>query len=143
MPIQYSEIGDISSLLAFSKGKGWGFMDLTGKVILSPQFDYAESFKNGLAIVEIYSFQGVIDSKGKSIIPIEFSAVYRLSEQLFLVSNGSRQGVYSNKGIELVPMNYQQIQLVGKDLLVLTNANELHYLYLPENRIIKPTKKSD
>jgi hypothetical protein len=85
----------------------------------------------------------VIDSKGKFIIPLKFTTVYRLSEQLFLVSNGSRQGVYSNKGIELVPMNYQQIQLVGKDLLVLTNANELHYLYLPENRIIKPTKKSD
>ena len=143
LPIQFSEIGDISSLLAFSKGKGWGFMDLTGKVILPPQFDYAESFKNGLAIVEKLTLQGVIDSKGKSIIPIEFTAVYRLSEQLFLVSNGSRQGIYSNKGIELVPMNYQQIQLVGKDLLVLTNANELHYLYLPENRIIKPTKKSD
>jgi hypothetical protein len=138
LPVSFTEIGDISSLMSFSKGKGWGFIDLTGKVILQAEYDYAESFKDGLAIVEKMTLQGVIDSKGNSIIPISFASIERLTKDLFIVSNGSKDGIYSSKGEILVPLNYQQIRMIDKDLFLLTSNNEVHYLYLPEKRIIQP-----
>jgi len=138
LPVSFTEIGDISSLMSFSKGKGWGFIDLTGKVILQAEYDYAESFKDGLAIVEKMTLQGVIDAKGNSIIPISFASIERLTKDLFIVSNGSKDGIYSSKGEILVPLNYQQIRMIDKDLFLLTSNNEVHYLYLPEKRIIQP-----
>lgn len=138
IPATYTEIGEVSSLIAFTKGKGWGFIDLSNKVIIQPEFDFAESFKDGLAIVEKMTLQGVINSKKELIVPIEFTTVSRLAKDLFIVSNGSKFGVYSSKGEILVPLSYQQIMLTDKDFLLLTNNNELHYLYLPEKRIIKP-----
>lgn len=138
LPISFTDIGDVSSLIAFSKGKGWGFMDQTGKIILPAEYDFAESFVKGLAVVEKLTLQGVIDPKGKIIIPLSYTSVYRLNDELFMVSNGSRLGVYSTKGEMLIPAEYQQIMQVDKDLLLLTNNSEVHYLYLPEKRIIEP-----
>jgi sporulation protein YlmC with PRC-barrel domain len=59
------------------------------------------------------------------------------------VSNGSRYGIYTAKGEQIVPVNYQQIRAIDKDFLVLTNPNEVHYLYLPEKRIIQPILRGE
>lgn len=138
IPLSFTEIGDISALMAFSKGKGWGFMDLTGKVIIQPTFDYAESFKDGQAIVEKLTLQGVIDAKGNEIIPITYTSVSRLTKDLFMVSNGSHFGILSAKGEQVVPVSYQQIRVLDKDFVLLMNNNEVHYLSLTDKKIIQP-----
>ena len=143
VPISFNAIGEISSLTAFTKGNGWGFMDLTGKVILLPEYDYADSFKDGTAIVEKLTLQGVIDVKGKVIIPVSYTSIDRLTKELFLVSNGAQFGVFTTKGEMIVPLEYQQIRVIDKDLLVLINSNEVHYLYVPEKRIIQSTIKGE
>lgn len=143
LPLNLNELGDFGALMAFSKGKGWGFMDMTGKVILSPEFDYAESFQDGLAIVEKLTLQGLIDPKGTAIIPITFTSIDRIAKDIIVVSTGSKFGVYNNKGELLVPVEYQQIRLLDKDFLLLLNNNEVHYLYLPEKRIIQPLLKGE
>ena len=137
VPIISNEIGELNSLTAFTKGSGWGFMDLSGKTIIQPEFDYAESFKDGTAIVEKLTLQGVIDSKGKILIPIAYTSINRLTKDLFLVSNGAQFGVFSMKGEMYVPLEYQQIRVIDKDFLVLINSNEVQYLYIPEKRIIQ------
>ena len=96
-----------------------------------------------MAIVEKLTLQGAIDPKGKVVIPLSFTSVDRISKEFYLVSIGSKYGVYSNTGEMIVPLNYQQIRVSDKDFLVLTNQNELHYLYLPEKRIIQPIKDSE
>lgn len=140
LPASFTSIGDYSGLIAYSKGKGWGFMDPSGKIVIQPQYDYAESFVNGLAIVEKLTLQGVIDTKGQIIIPLSYTSVNKFSDELFLVSNGSKYGLYSDKGEFLVPIYYQQIRFVDKDLILLSNQNEVHYLYLPERKLIKPVQ---
>ncbi len=143
VPISFNAIGEISSLTAFTKGNGWGFMDLTGKVILLPEYDYADSFKDGTAIVEKLTLLGVIDVKGKVVIPISYTSIDRITKDFFLVSNGAQFGVFTSKGELVVPLEYQQIRVIDKDLLVLINSNEVHYLYVPEKRIIQSTIKGE
>lgn len=134
----FSNLGQVSSLIAFTKGKGWGFMDLTGKEILKPQYEFAESFVDGQAIVEQLTLSGVIDQKGNFVIPCSFTSVNRLGDDMYLVSNGSKFGVYNKKGKLLIPVEYQQIRMHNDSFLVLTNSDDLHYFYLKEQRIIQP-----
>jgi hypothetical protein len=42
----------------------WGYMDRTGKVVITPQFDAAESFSCGLAMVKVESSYRYIDTAG-------------------------------------------------------------------------------
>ena len=39
------------------KGKTWGFADSTGTVIITPKYDIAEQFKEGLALVGVFNKQ--------------------------------------------------------------------------------------
>jgi hypothetical protein len=48
----------------------WGFIDKSGKEVITPQFDAVSSFSEGLAAVRIDSSIGFIDKTGKMVIPL-------------------------------------------------------------------------
>jgi DNA-binding transcriptional regulator/RsmH inhibitor MraZ len=137
VPAIYSDLGSVSKLVAFTKGKLWGFIDLAGKEVIKPEFDRAESFVNGQAIAEKLTLAGVIDEKGKIIVPFSFVSINRLGENFYLVSSGSKFGLFDNKGKMIVPMEYQQIRMLDNDFLILTTSTEIDYFYIPEGRVIK------
>jgi hypothetical protein len=138
IPATYTDLGNISNLMAFTKGKGWGFIDLQNKVIHAPKYDYAESMTSGLAVAELLVQQGMINAKGDFIIPNKFSNIERLENGYYLTSDGAKLGVYSPKGKELVTTKYQQVRILDEEFMLLSNPGEIHYLYLPEGRIIIP-----
>jgi ABC-type transport system involved in Fe-S cluster assembly fused permease/ATPase subunit len=43
IPATYSNLGNVSTMISFQKGKKWGFIDLTNKIVLKPIFDEATS----------------------------------------------------------------------------------------------------
>lgn len=138
IPATYNELGNVSTLIAFTKGKGWGFIDMQNKVVHAPKYDYAESMTNGLAVAELLVQKGMINAKGDFIIPNKYSNIERLENGYYLTSDGAKLGVYSPKGKELVPTKYQQIRILDDEFMLLSSPGEIHYLYLPEGRIIKP-----
>ena len=138
IPPTYPQLSKFSSLIAFSKGKGWGFIDMTNNVVITPQFDFAESFNDGYASVEKTSLVGLLNPKDSLTIPISFTDIKRIDKQLVVVKLNNNHGVYDVTGKLIVPVEYQQIRLLNKEFLILTKASEVHYLYLPENKIIKP-----
>jgi hypothetical protein len=140
VPINFFNLGEVSSIIAFQSEKGWGFMDLSTKVLINPLYQFAESFNDGVAIVEKNGMQGVIDAKGVEIIPISFQSVVRLGKKMFHVSMGEKNGIYTLKGEVLVPVIYSDIRIVDKDFIALKLVDDLHYLYLVENKIIKPIR---
>ena len=46
-----------------------GYFDRTGKIVISPQFDSAYPFEDGLALVKIGGKSGYIDKTGNVISP--------------------------------------------------------------------------
>jgi hypothetical protein len=138
IPANYNQLSKFSPLMAYTKGKGWGFIDLTNASVITPQFDFAESFQDGYAIVEKSSLIGLINPQGILTIPIIFNDINHIDKNLVTVTLDKNQGVYNVKGEVIVPPEYQQIRLLNKDFLILTKADEVHYLYLPQNRILKP-----
>jgi hypothetical protein len=84
-------------LLAFKQGEKWGFVDITGKVVIEPQYDEAKSFSNGLAGVCVDGRWGFINKGNKVVIEPMFSDVdYFNSSGVCMVSSPSpdRTGVY-------------------------------------------------
>jgi hypothetical protein len=76
----------------------WGFIDASGKVVITPQYPEASAFSDGLAAVctgdcgskptKPHS-RGYIDRDGKVVIPMQFGAASNFSEGLAQVCVGS------------------------------------------------------
>lgn len=137
IPNDYLRLGEFSTIMAFNKGKLWGYIDLNNKVVLPPKYDWAESFKNGSAIVDKGGMQGVINLDGEEIIPVEKEEVLRLDPMRFQVQSEGRVGVISADGKVIAPVIYQEVRQLNKEFYVLSRGDTFDYLYLPENRIIR------
>ena len=95
---KFSKIGNVAAkdidicpdgtLIAFSDGKHWGFMDLTGKVVIEPVYADAKSFSNGYAAVcNDEGLWGFIDEDNVLIIDYTYlDAFYFTKGESCLVS---------------------------------------------------------
>ncbi len=138
IPCNFLNIGDIASIMAFTKGNLWGFMDLKGKEVMVPVYDFATSFKQNRAIVEKNGLQGIIDISGKELLPISFESVERFSGNLILVGLDNKYGLYNQELKLIVPVNYEQVRQLSENLILLVGKNEVHYLYLSDYSLIQP-----
>nr|WP_294861935.1 WG repeat-containing protein [uncultured Fluviicola sp.] len=138
IPFTYSKLGGVSSLIAFEKASKWGYINLQNQVVVPPMYEAAESFKSGLGVIQLLTLKGAINAKGETVIPVEHTTIKALDESHFLVSLGAFYGIYTNKGKLVVPLEYVQIRKVQDDFYILTKGTELHYFYVPENKLIKP-----
>lgn len=56
-------------------GGKWGFVDRKGKIAITPMFDYAFNFSDGIAAVRSGDKYGFIDTVGTLIVPCEYDRV--------------------------------------------------------------------
>ncbi len=96
-------INDNQILLPVSSGKGCGYINTAGELIIDLRYDECFAFSEGLARVRIgdrnkwtmgceYGKQGYIDAKGNMIISAEFPIAYSFSEGLAVVYIDSYRG---------------------------------------------------
>jgi len=75
----YDSIDEISlsdeELIPVKKDSKWGFININGTITIEPRFDYALSFSEGLACVQINNKWGYIDSTGQIIIEPQFDDI--------------------------------------------------------------------
>lgn len=138
VPFQYAKMGNVGALIAFEKAGKWGFIDLTNKIVLPPTYEYAESFQDGLGIVQMLTLKGAINSKGQVIIPLDHTTIKKIDKTHYLVSRGAKYGIYNDKGKLVVPLEYGQIRKVQDDFYLLTKGQEMHFLQLSTDRLIIP-----
>ena len=138
IPASYPNLGEVSTLIAFNKGKVWGFIDLKNKVVLNPSFEYAESFKDGLAVAEKQTLQGLINAQGKWIMQPEHTGVVKLENGFYKTNDGAKLGLYTPKGEKITENTYQIIKILDEDFILLSSPGQVHYYYIPEMKLIKP-----
>ena len=63
------------------KGK-FGYINKSGKVMIASQFDYAESFSEGMAAVSVGGKRGFVDQTGKVVIAAQYDKTTPFSEGL-------------------------------------------------------------
>lgn len=76
----------------------WGYVDLSGKVAIPPQFDSAAPFVRGLALVGIGNLFGFIDTTGRYVINPQFSYAGDFSDGLALAQEGGSWGFVDRAG---------------------------------------------
>src|SRR5262249_50629632 len=77
---------------ALAEPTGWGFIDKTGKVVVSPRFGQVGSFSGGLAAVELDEKWGFINKSGITVIDPQFSGAGDFGEGLAAVRGDYKWG---------------------------------------------------
>lgn len=84
-------------------GRKYGFFDKLGRLVVSPQFDDADPFSEGLAVVSIGERadkrkSGFIDRTGRFVINPRFDAAFSFREGLALVKSHGLYGFIGHSG---------------------------------------------
>jgi hypothetical protein len=57
--------GSLEGLAAVKIGAKWGYIDNTGKLVIEPQFEFADAFNQGLGLTHAWGEVAYIDQTGK------------------------------------------------------------------------------
>lgn len=98
-------------LLPIQQGGKWGYINRSGEVVIKPQFEAAEPFADGLALVRYpprkkplkpgekkHGKFGYIDTEGAIVIPMQFEMAQPFSEGLAAVRVDSKWGYIDKNG---------------------------------------------
>jgi len=85
----------------------YGYINNTGEVIISPQFDVAWPFSDGLALVEINNNYGYINEEGKIKIPPTFDGAGSFENGFASVRNNGNWGHIDTAGNIITPIKYE------------------------------------
>ena len=87
-------------------GDGIGFMDKTGKVVISGKYDGVRNFSEGLAAVSKNDKWGFIDQTGKEVISLKYDVAMYFSDGFALVVENGKCGFIDKTGKEAIPCEY-------------------------------------
>jgi hypothetical protein len=109
IPANLSVAGDFSGELAPAQRPGqlYGFINTSGEFAISPQYDFAGAFSEGLAAVRLDGLWGYVSTGGEVVIDLTFSDARAFSEDMAAVET-FEGWVYINKtGSEVINPNFQ------------------------------------
>jgi hypothetical protein len=108
---------DSALLKPAQKDGKWGYVDSAGKFVVSPQFDSAEPFSEGLAAVQLHKRFGYIGPDGRFVIQPKYSAAKPFKGDLALVATrqpleplGSEYGEFRLAQITYVDRSGREIR---------------------------------
>jgi hypothetical protein len=95
-------MGFSQGLAAVKKGAKWGFIDISGKMVIVPGFENARSFKEGLAAVtNMKGFWGYIDKTGHLVIPHMYDFADNFEEGIARVMKGEKVKFINKQNVEV------------------------------------------
>jgi hypothetical protein len=103
---------EIQKLFPVEKDGKWGFIDSTGKIVIPLEFDSANDFHEGLALVTTGKQRTFIDTSGHVVIKPQFDLVNDFSEGLAAVNNGQTR--IPNLGLIANPGKWGYLDKTGK-----------------------------
>lgn len=95
-------IGDLSPV--------YGYIDRTGSLAISAQYQKATSFSKDAAAVMKGGKWGFIDREGKYIISPKYDSATYFSDGISLVSKNYKYGYVNNSGVEIVSPRYESAE---------------------------------
>jgi hypothetical protein len=120
----FAQTGDVAGprlLLPVKQGGKWGYADTMRRIIISPQFDAANTFRAGIAIVEQNRKAYAIDTTGKILTP-GFDQLVQLEDTILsfylnVISDTlGGWGISTVGGKLILPPAYDEIVGLGAEL---------------------------
>jgi hypothetical protein len=114
--VEYDTVGEYSDNRAAVRLKDkWGFIDESGKEIISLQYDDVKPFKRGFAQVQLNGKWGYIDIQGEKIIPCRYDTIFSFSHPPLLYTGiaearlNGKWGFIDIHGKEIITCRYDEI----------------------------------
>ena len=105
-----------------------GFIDLDGKLVVTPQFDRAASFHDGLAAVKLGKRWGFIDKEGKLAINPQFDRALSFSEDRAAVRLGDKWGYVDGQGKLVITPQFESAGYFTDGLAPVEMANRYGFI---------------
>ncbi|MFT7591313.1 MAG: hypothetical protein ACI9UJ_001236, partial [bacterium] len=110
-----------SDYLPIQNGDKWGYINVVGKVVITPQYDLAHTFNNGAAKVQKNGKSFLIDKQGNRISPVGIDDFRHLANRI-IFTKAQFVGMCNYQGAIIIEPVYGSIQetavpgifLVGK-----------------------------
>ena len=85
----------------------YGFKDSAGHVVVSPRYDLAYAFVEGLAAVRLQGKYGFLDEAGKEIVAPKYDFTWHFIGGYAAVKLDGKYGFIDKAGKEIVPPVYE------------------------------------
>ena len=122
---EYLDLFSAEGLARFEDHGLWGFVNEKGEEVIPAQYDNANNFSDGLAVVKVGGMYGFIDATGKMVIAPQFLDVgdgFHFGRCVFL-ENGKQGLIDKNGGILLDPQ-YKSIDLKCEKYSIVENSKK-------------------
>ena len=121
----------------------WGFTDSLQNIVIKPQYDFVEFFKDNISRVKQNGKWGLINKKGIELTPIKYDTIYfKNSDEMVKVRLGGKEGVLSVDGTEIIPpiydYIYEDVYSESKNLIKILLNGKKGYLNANGEEIISP-----
>lgn len=103
-------------LFPVQHGGQWGYVNVLGKPVIPPQFDWAGEFAEGRAVVRFANRAGYIDDTGRVAIAARFLAAKRFSEGLAAVAPERTFGYIDRTGAVVIPFQFDHAHSFSEGL---------------------------
>jgi hypothetical protein len=130
------KLKEARTVFAFSEGLAmfvttdmkFGFVDKTGTVVISPQFEDALPFSEGLAAVSQNGRYGFIDKNGKTVINLQFDYVMPFSEGKAAFVNANQWGFIDKKGNCVIKPQFDYVMPFSEGMAFVFSGKKLGYI---------------
>ena len=92
------------------------------EIFRSNKYYWIDTFREGLAQVEINRKYGVINSQGKEILPLIFNNIEFVGSVIIVTLN-RQYGVIDNNGEYILPCQYDRIDYINDGVIVARKSN--------------------
>ena len=105
----FSFIDSKTELVAFRHKDGlWGYINLSGDVVISADYQLADTFQDGVAGVQKDGFYGVIDSYGEIVLPFKYERLWVGDSNMFAVKKDDKWEFVNSVGERVIDISFEQ-----------------------------------
>lgn len=116
-----SKVDYEASIIPVQVGEKWGYINIKGEYLINPQFDKADFFYDGIALVKSGDKYGYIDKKGSFIINPQFIEATPFKDGIAFT-------VKENEKIKSIDKKGKVINTFDFESLLVSNSDENFFL---------------
>lgn len=116
----------------------YGFIDKSGKEVVKPQFDVANSFREGLALIKQGDQWGFIDKTGKMVINPQFEEALPFNEGIAPVCNGKQWGFIDTKGSYVIQPQFEDVLYMQSGMAPVKMGEKWGYINKEGTVVVSP-----
>lgn len=119
----------------------WGFVDISGKMVISAKFDAAHDFSEGLACVKKNNLYGFVDAGGREVIGLQFddADIAGFKDGLCVVVRGKKYRFIDREGKAVFGREFEEAYGFSEGLAAVKVNGKWGFIDRAGKFVIKPS----